>query len=508
MSTIHASRPVILANVRGFIDWATSPDTPLPDPIGFADARWLVSQAPKAPALSQLLERQFLAQSAGEVWGARKDDRSCREMVLVPWPAQVVGRLLLHEGAQQLVERQRPRCYAGRVALCEPRGTRVEVLTTRPFRPAFGEWNSERLRLASTDPPVALKTDIQRFYPSVRPSVVAEIPKPLIAMESSFGIRMLLEKIQNDSGVSGLPITAEISPWLANQVLYRLDELIEGSPGLVSTRWSDDEFLVDGVPSLVEYGQSIRTQELRRLGLTSSEEKTIRSWELEMTGRELLMSSYVSQGDITWHLIEESMENLWISMVDELREVRPDKSRLNRLFGVLRGKPSEDHWTPCAIEKLLEDPELWERSCSRASAFMATHASAEHVGLVVQTAIDLNKDGLVTAEQVMSLVRAVAQGKHIVPSHEKGHLAGQLLRLARSGSCVPVRMWARYAAFTLDPARIRAETIDSGEFEHIHSFEQRIGISFSDPQRHHWWLQEQIDRGSWPSTAKWKLKTG
>ncbi len=478
----------------------------MPDPLEFADARWLISHAPKSQALTLLIERQYLANPAGALRGARKEDRSCREMVLVPWPAQLVGRLLLHEGAEQLVERQRPRSFSGRLELYEPKAAQVPVLTTQAFGPAFGDWNRERLRLADSEPEVVLKTDIRRFYPSVRPRIVEESLRPILGTELSFGLRMLLEKIAIDSGVGGLPITAEMSGWLANQVLFRLDQLLEAIPGLATLRWSDDEFLVDGVPSLLEHAQSVRTEELRVLGLTSSEEKTVRSWLRGLSGRQLLLSSSVSQGDINAMIESHSEEHLWFKLAAELVDGQANKSRLNRLFGTLSKAPTGGFFPEWIVDRMVEEPALWEGSCIRASGFLAAHASSEQVATLIETSTDLDDGGLVCAEQVASLIRAAVISQVPVLSEKRGHLAARLLRLARTGSCIPVRIWARYGAYVLDPERVRGETIDSGEIEYLHSFEQRIGISFADPRRHRSWLEKQIDEGSWPTTAEWRMK--
>lgn len=506
MHLFKPDRAIMTANLRGFVEWQRLPDTPMPDPIKLEDARWLLSQAPKGQALSQLVERQFIANPTGAPWGARKDDRSCREMVMVSWPAQLCARLLLHERADELVERQRPRSFAGRIALYKPGGTDIPVLTTKPFGPAFGAWKQEILRLARLDPEVVLKTDIRRFYPSLSPRVVGETLSPVLGSELSFDLRMLLERIQIDSGIGGLPITAESSGWLANQVLFRLDQRLEAIPGLTSNRWSDDEFLIDGVPSLLEHAQSIRTQELRALGLRSSEKKTVRSWLSGTSGRQLLLSSNVSQGDINSIVESECDSRLWLKLAAELADGQPNKSRLNRLFGRLSKTQVRGFLPLWIINRMLEDPVLWECSSIRASGFLAVHASAEQVAKMVLRSVDMNGEGMVCAEQVVALLQATVNSQSHLLSESRGLLADQLLRLARTGSCVPVRMWARYAAYALNPERVTHETIDSGEFEWLHPFEQRVAISFADPRRHRWWLEKQIDEGSWPTTAEWQMK--
>ena len=169
---IHSNRDAALANLRELRAHLCSPEVSMPDPIEFADVHWLLSHAPKQQPLTQLIERQYLANPVGVPYGARKDDRSCREMVLMSWPAQLATRLLLHEGADALVDRQHPRSFAGRMRLTNPRGSSISVLTTEPFGPAFGAWRREISQLAQTEPSAVLKTDIKRFYPSVGPYII------------------------------------------------------------------------------------------------------------------------------------------------------------------------------------------------------------------------------------------------------------------------------------------------------------------------------------------------
>ena len=507
LSLTHSSRATTLANLRAFLTYSTSPEAPMPDPLGFADVRWLVNRAPKGPPLTRLLEHQYLSNPSGVTWGMRKDDRSCREMTLVSWPAQLSIRLFLHEGAEGLVARQSSRSYSGRIELAEPRGSDVAVLTARPFGHLFGLWKHDIEHLARTDPPVVLKTDIKRFYPSVNPRVIEQTLLPILGPELSFGVRMVLERVQIDSGNAGLPVSAESSGWLANQLLHQVDLILEGIPGLASMRWSDDEFLVDGIPSLVNHAQSLRNQELRSLGICSSKEKTVRSWLSGQTGQQLLLSSNVSQGDITAASDGTSGNSPWFMLAKELTETPPNKSRLNRLFGILRQQPLHPGFGKTTIDWMIKDPPLWEGSCTRASGFLSRHASREQLVQMIFLACDLDSEGLITSDQVVSLLHATCDSKAQIPSEMRGHLTDQLLKLARRGSCIPVRIWARHVAYSLDPERVRGNTIDSGEFDGLHSYEQRVAIAYADPQRHRWWLQRQLDQGKWPTTAEWRLNS-
>ena len=47
-----------------------------------------------------------------------------------------------------------------------------------------------------------------------------------------------------------------------------------------------------------------------------------------------------------------------------------------------------------------------------------------------------------------------------------------------------MQTWARHAAFQLTPEFVRGQTIDVREFEDLHTFEQRVAISFALRRRH------------------------
>ena len=146
----------------------------------------------------------------------------------------------------------------------------------------------------------------------------------------------------------------------------------------------------------------------------------------------------------------------------------------------------------------------------RARGFFVAYADSEQREVMIDTAKDLDADGIVASEQVVALCRASSEGESVsdrIASGQRGRVARELLDLARANNCVPVRGWARKAAHVLDPYTITRKTIDTGEFTDLHAFEQRWAIAFADPQRHHWWLEEQRDTGRWPTTAGWRLAT-
>lgn len=507
------SGEVIIENVRAYLAYESDPDRQMPDPLANLDIQWLVKHPPKAQELMAAIERQHVLNPAGVQWGSRKHDRSLRPMILHNPYAELAMRMALTSVAEQLVERQTRLVIAGRVELKSRKKSSPSTLTTRGHAKSHGLFRQQREAIVRRDPPVGIKTDIRLFYPSVTPHQVERDVRTFAPASVACGVRLILEKHTIDAGVPGLPIGPESSAWLANVVLTRADHVLQRFIGVEALRWSDDLHLVDGVQPAVEECFSAWIEALDESGLTVSHQKTEKSWELGISGGELIAKGRLSQGDIS----AAAAARDWQRIADELRyelgrkDHDRDYARTNRLLGAL---VTTDEVASEAVRDvvnlMLQDPETWEKTVPRARAFLTKFGSPEQRDAMISLAEDLSASGLVASEQVIGLYRAateVPSSKDEISGHRRGDVAQRLVNRARAEDCVPLRGWARRAAYSLDSHTVARQTIDTGEFSDLHPFEQRWAIAFADPYRHHWWLVQQRDRGRWPITAEWRLNT-
>ena len=478
----------------------------MPDPLGHADLRWWTHCAPKLPALLAELERAHYLNPAGVEWGSRKHDRSPRRMVEHNEFAEVHLHLALTQAPIAIVEQQSDLVLVGRL-LWEPRMPgRSPVLTTSSHRAAHGIYRRRKRDLIRRNPHVGIKTDIRLFYPSVKPRVVGDVLLPLVGVSIASDVRLTLEKYAIDSGVPGLPIGPESSAWFGNLLLADGDRALERHVNVEPLRWMDDLYQLDGTPGVVENSHSDWTQAIAKRGLTFSIPKTKRSWELGISGGQLLAGDDESHGDITAAAYAGDVEEIAGRLFDELRSDHPNASRLNHLFGTARNdRFADSHLAPTIIDYMLSHPEKWECSCPRAVGYMKRFANSEQCYRMIEAAHTLITDGLGASEQVIALYRAATGASAQFPGHRRVAAAQSLLDSGRANDCVPLRTRARYAAWRLDMHHVQRQTIETGEFDDLHPFEQRIAISFADPRCHHWWLEKQVESGRWPITAKWRL---
>jgi len=498
-------RDEILENLRAFRSFERDPDRQMPDPLAYGDVGWLLHHAPKLSDLLALIERQHIVNPAGVSWGARKHDRSARNMTLAnPW-AEIWMRLTLAPAGKAIVDRQTDLVLASRAELRASAPNRPAALTTRSHRRSHGIYRQLRQELIRRDPPVGLQTDIHKFYPSVAPSQQERALRNFMSTAVSASVRTMLEKSALGSGCTGLPIGPESSAWLANIILHDADRVLEAFPGIEALRWMDDLYLMDGVPSLVEQSFIRWEQAIGEFGLSTSQAKTKRSWKLGISGAALMRQSRISHGDIAAARSSQDYEQLAGRLLDELRG-RADAAWLNHLLGSLcRTKAAVPPFSGIIVELMLDDPTAWERSCPRAVPYLGRCATARQREKTISTAIDLHEEGFPASEQVAALCRAASDLPDRCSIGGRGAAARLLLQLARQSACVPVRMWARTAAQRLDPHYIRRQTIDAGEFGDLHPFEQRASIMFADPRRHRSWLRQQHDSGRWPATAAYRM---
>ena len=421
--------------------------------------------------------------------------------------AEINMRLALAPAAAELVGDQSPLVLASR-AMCEPfRAGRAPVLTTLPHQVAHRHLQRRKRALIRLDPAVGIKTDVMKFYPSVEPGVVELDLRAVAGPSVASDARLTLEKYTVDSGVPGLPIGPESSGWLANAVLADGDRALERSIGVIPLRWMDDLYQLDGVPAIVEESHHRWSASLLERNLRISPPKTARSWEMGITGGQILMLGGESHGDITAAVFVGDADLLAAQLFDELRKDRPHGSRLNHLLGsACNYRVEHSQLTEMIVDYMLSHPQSWEGSCPRAVLYLTRYAACDQQERMIATANDLNAEGMVASEQVIGLCRAATEGTIRISAGRRGVAARLLLQLARGSQCVPLRVAARNAAHRLDPLHVKRQTIDTGEFDDLHAFEQRVAISFADPRWHHWWLEEQAS-GRWPITAEWRRNT-
>lgn len=493
--------------MAALVAFESSDDRQMPDVIAMRDLRWLIHNAPRAHALVASLDQQYHSNPYGASWGARKDDRSCRDMVFANPFAELQMRRLLHPDAQTLVAGQTRYALAGRLDLKPIAKIETPALTTQPHVPAHGEFRRRLERICHSGARYGLKTDIRKFYPSVQPEQISLAWRKLIGNSTGCHVAMALLKCEADTGISGLPIGPETSAWLANVLLAQSDRTLDLFPQIQSERWSDDHLLIDGSPAVLEPCLDAWSNKLNELGLEISQEKTVRNWEEGLTVTELIELAVFSQGDLNAATRSQDWHEIDSALLVELQGGHPRRSRLNRMFGALV-KHQPQTQVHDIIELMLEQPELWEGCCPRGGRYLARFASEEQRERMIHTAADLDTEGVAASEQIVHLIKAATSRPDQIPAHKHGEFARSLLRLARMSNCVPLRGWARRCAFLLDPHHIRGQTIEAGEFDDLHAFEQRWAIALADPHRHQWWLEKQRKRGQWPTTANWRLRRG
>ena len=505
---MHLPNKVVIENIRASLAFGSDLDRQMPDPLANADVHWLANHPPKAPRLFQLIERQHIVNPSGVPWGARKADRSLRLMNLGNPYADLAARLALAPDAERIDRRQTDLAIAGRVKYRSLRPNAEPVLVTVPHPKAHGSFRKRREAIVRRDPPVGLKTDIRAFYPSVTPHQAELSVDRCASTQAAAAIRLVLEKQVIDTGTKGLPIGPETSAWFANMVLAPADHVLARFADVEALRWSDDLDLVDGARSLVEQCFAAWCREIDKSGLRIAIEKTQKSWDLGISGGELVASGTRSQGDITAAVKTDDWPWVAGELFDELRSQRPDRTRLNRLFGSLVKTPHVDLGTVRHIVDLMLDaPMTWESNVPRARSFLSAFADAPLREKMIAIAIDLTAEGLVASEQVVALCCASTSPRKPADgiTTNRGEAAQRLLELARADSCVPVRGWARQAAYRLNTPKIRRQTIDVGEFSDLHAFEQRWAIAFADPNQHCSWLKMRLEQSRWPTTAAWRL---
>ena len=502
--TRNLNREIIRGNAAALLERVQDADNQMPDPIGGKDidaARHRIANGHRA--LDEITRSAF-ANPAGARWGQPKHDGSVRPMVCLNPYFEWHLRIITAGAVKALVAGQSAYAHASRF---KPSGNDVPVLRAVPHGKTHADYRGELKAIIRQCHPFGLVTDVHQFYPSLSPIVIdRELRRRNIPAAASTSFVNAIRQVESDAGVTGLPIGMELSGLLANLALRRVDDALHQVPELTFARWSDDIVMADGSPQVVNLGFERFTTQLDALGLVPSLEKTIRNWPDGSSVEELIRSRVASQGDLADPIESGDLGRVEELLHEELLLHKPNPSRLSRLFGVLAGKMRHGgRLSEWILDRLLDDPTLWQFCAPRAARYMARVGTAENYREMVYVALDLSSGGEAASEQVVHLLRVVAENQASMPSTVRHVDASRLLDLAHASDCVPIRGWARHTAYKLDRHAIQRQTIDTGEFGDLHAFEQRWAISFADLRRHHWWLEKQRNSGDWPMTAAWKL---
>lgn len=491
-----------LADARAFLKFKADPMRQMPDPLGDGDIRYFISHAPKADEIEQLIARQASVNHAGAAWGSAKADRSCRYMTKGnPW-VQLEMRKALRSTCRWLAKNQSRFSNANRVEFRCPQGSGAEAAFTAPHKPAFRDHRHGLVVMAHRHK-AAILTDARDFYPRIQPALVYNRMRQFGASAvDACNVRICLERARTDTGGRGIPIGDESSGWLSEIALHPVHRALSGVSELEFMNWSDDFYIGDGAPVIAERGFATLDTAFQEFGTFAAPEKTQRSWELGITPLEMVRGHWPSYGDLLFGELEGAPIELAGKLLDVLREPTLNTRLLKSLLTLTadkRGVPLQ--LAREIIRELLDNPLAWEQCCPQAGAFLRFHATPSERARALYIALDLQSEGMVGSEQRVALFRLIEEPSSL-PLTDRGPAARALLAHSRQADAVPEREWARVAAYRLDPYMIRRATIDTGEFNDLHPFEQRTAMAFADPRQHHWWLEQQQNKGQWPTAAK------
>jgi hypothetical protein len=133
---------------------------------------------------------------------------------------------------------------------------------------------SIRRALAARRPPTVLVADVQDFYPSVRPAVVARALRGArVDVWTSGAIERFLLELR-DRGVRGLPVGPTPSCVLANAVLADADDALAGA-GIDPLRWVDDVVAFAESPRAAARAFDAWRRQLEAVGLRAHPVKSV-----------------------------------------------------------------------------------------------------------------------------------------------------------------------------------------------------------------------------------------
>lgn len=500
-------RSITYANMAAWREYATDVDAPMPDVINYADVAAARHRIPNGSrALNQIAEAAW-TNPAGVRWATPKLDGSARLMVLPNPYFEIYLRRLVHDEAEQLVAAQSSHAYASRFEFSTPPRANCPVLRVASFGEMHADYRQDLDAIIDGGHLYARIADIRAFYPSLTPTTIErELRRLGISATVAAALAHAAAQLATDARVDGLPIRMELAGLVANLMLSGTDSTLDHIRHLDWTRWGDDFVLADGSPTVVNLGTTRLIYSIAEHGLELSPNKMRDNFTSCETVEEVIRTSAASQGDIGKAISFRDPAQAEQLLLNELSKQQPMPSRLRRLFGELAKTPANDHTISEEIlDVMLREPDKWQFCSPRAARYATRVSSSKQRRDMMHTAIDLLTMGEIASEQAVHLLRVATSLPDSVEPHLRGCDARQLVDLARSDDCVPVRGWARHAAHLLDAEFVRRSTMDTQEIDSLDSFEQRWAMAIADPRRDNWWLEKHREHGHWRITAAWRL---
>lgn len=502
----------LLSELPAYLGYARSEDAQMPDPLGYVDLQWLAElPSSHGELILNDVERAYFANPVGSPWGMRKKDRSLRWMTTVNPFAELRVRLALHPHSEALHAAQTDHAISNSYDLKRNDENGDVVLQRRSFRRTHGQLRKQLSELRGKGHVHGFKTDIAGFFPSVRPEVAAAAVARHSSVEAGVEIALVLERFHQETGIPGLPVSAEFSSLLSNLALEHADHVMDTLPHIDMARWTDDIIVLDAVPQIVDSAYFSLSDALASSGLELAANKTFSTTDpgSDSTVNDLINGFAGSQGDLQSlkrtgqpnpDVVRFADENLGA----EIGTSHRDTSRLNRLFGYLAWAPPD--MQPLRAHHasvLIHEPDVWETNVSRAVQYIANVATEEQWFDLIDLAQSLVADQPASDEQVAQICRIVAMraSQFAAPA-----VAGELmLAIFRRAESAIVRGWSLRAGTLLAPERILPLLFDAHGFDLLSPLEQRWAIGLAVLPDHQAFLEEQARSGRWRLTAKWRL---
>lgn len=504
----------LLPELRAYLGYATSEDAQMRDLFGNADLQWSAKLSPDHGELIRHdCEHAYFANPIGSPYGMRKKDRSLRWMTTVNPFAELQVRLVLHPHSEALYAAQTDHAISNRYDLEGNDENGDVVLRRRSFRRTHGRLRKRLSELRGKGHVHGFKTDIAGFFPSVRPDVAAAAVARHSSVEAGVEIALVLERFHQETGIPGLPVSAEFSSLLSNLVLEHTDQVMDAVPHIDMARWTDDFIVLDATPQIVDGAYHSLSDALAAQGLSLAANKTISTTDPRSARAvNYLFSGFGgSQGDLqnlkgTGQPDPERVRFADQVLDSEINKRDRDTSRMNRLFGYLAWAPPDmQPLRTWHMSTLIDAPEIWEMNVPRAISYIANVATKEHWLDLVELARGLVAEQPASDEQVAQICGAVATH---ASRFEAPAVVGELmLAIFRSAESAIVRGWALRAAARLAPERVLPMLFEAREFDLLSPLEQRWAIGLAVLPDHRAFLEEQARSGRWRLTAKWRLAT-
>lgn len=507
----------LIPNLRAYLSFAVSEDAQMPDPLGHRDLIWYSELSPDHASLVALdFEHAFYANPSGATWGMRKNDatsetRTARKMTCLNPYTELWIRFQFHRYASRLCDAQSDHAISNQFELSETFDPEVPVLRRVPFGRTHARFRSRLSTLRARQYSDGLRTDIARFFPSISPQIAAQAIAAVTDADLGRVTRLVLEKHRSDTGLSGIPIGAEISSLLCNLVLRHVDNEVDLRSNVDWDRWTDDYLMLGNDRDAIEEVLAVLKDALDAQGLAISDAKTTRTWDPDYDGTtdDLIGGFVKSQSDLSdlkrnRKPNDKSIRKAENTLFKALMEPTPDMSRMRRVLGWLSGVPAEQQPRRRALADLaIANPAAWELAAGRMGNYLAHVCSGRQRVRLVSLAEKLLDEQPASDEQVVHVIRSATVEPSVMSSRTL--LTQQLLEIARHAQSVPVRGWARHGAYRLDQAAVRRELFGQQEFHLLHSLEKRWAVAYTDGVNQNAFLYDQAQQGQWRATARWRL---